>query len=76
MQLEIAIMLSLAIGGFVYLAYCQTKQDINYFLVLGFGQVTSDRQTDRQTDRQKAMHKSPACRSTGVLKKVLYINIQ
>ena len=33
---------------------------MNYFLVLGFGQVT---------DRQKVMHQSPPCRSTGVLKK-------
>ncbi len=46
---------------------------MNYFLVLGFGQVefwSSDtRQTDRQTDGQKAMHMSPPCISTGVLKK-------
>ncbi len=26
-------------------------QDMNYFLVLGFGQVTTDRRTDRQTER-------------------------
>ncbi len=36
-------------------------QDMNYFLVVNFGQVTSD--------RQKAMHKSPPCIRTGVLKK-------
>ncbi len=35
-------------------------QDMNYFLVLGFGQVTSD--------GLKAMHKSPLCISTSMLK--------
>ncbi len=37
-----------------------TLQDKNYFLVLGFGPVTSD--------GQKAMHMSPPCICTGVLK--------
>ncbi len=35
-------------------------QDMNYDLVLSFGKVT--------TDGQKAMHKSPSCIRTGVLK--------
>ena len=35
---------------------------MNYFLVLGFGPVT--------TDGQKAMHKSPPCIRTGVLNKI------
>ncbi len=38
-----------------------TFRDMNYYLVLNFGLVTPD--------RQKAMHKSPPCISTGVLKK-------
>ncbi len=42
--------------------------DMDYFLVLNFGPVTPDGQTDGQTDRQKAMHMSPPCISTGVLK--------
>ncbi len=42
------------------LANSHNSQDMNYFLGLGFGQVTSD--------GQKAMHKSPPCISTGVLK--------
>ena len=37
----------------------------NYSLVMNFGPVTPD----RQTNRQKAMHMSPPCISTGVLKK-------
>ena len=44
-----------------------TSWDMSYFLVWIFGPVT-DRQTDRQTDGQKAMHMSPLCISTGVLK--------
>ena len=35
---------------------------VNYFLVMSFGQVT---------DRQKAVHMSPLCISTGVLKNVV-----
>ncbi len=42
------------------LANSHNLQDMNYFLVLGFGRVTSD--------GQKAMHQSPLCISTGVLK--------
>ena len=44
---------------------------MNYFLVLNFGPVTPD----RQTDGQKAMHKSPLCISTGVLKKLCSRNV-
>ena len=43
------------------LANSHNLQDMNYFLVLGFGQVTAD--------GRKAMHKSPPCISTGVLNK-------
>ncbi len=39
---------------------------------VGFGQVTNFWSSDtRQTDRQKAMHKSPPCIGTGVLKNYL-----
>ncbi len=41
---------------------------VNYFLVMNFGQATSDGRTDGRTDGQTAMHMSPLCISTGVLK--------
>ncbi len=46
--------------------------DMKYFLVLSFGQVELWSSDTRQTDGQKAMHMSPPCISTGVLKNTQY----
>ncbi len=45
-----------------------TSWDMNYFLVW----ILVQWRTDRRTDRQKAMHMSPPCISTGVLKNLIH----